>query len=180
MNVNRSGGSVFRQGQTISVMAVLGLLTWVAGCTGPIRVRSVYGPGIRLDGLGSRYDWVADSGSRPSNPQFDQLIRGTFDEQLAAKGFTRTEDPLRDFDLDYRVGRVVKGDLLYERTYEEGSLIVDVLDPQDGRIIWRGIAEAMVRDSDPPEVREKRIKEAARRLLEQFPSRLGPSAPGNT
>jgi hypothetical protein len=159
-------------------VGVLGLLVTAAGCVEPIRVRSVYGPGIRLDGLGSQYQWLQPSPNRAGNDQFDQFIRTAFDEQLAAKGFTLTEDPLHDFDLDYRVGRVVKGDILYERTYEEGSLIIDVLDPQDGRIIWRGIAEATIRSADPPETRQKRITDAARRLLEQFPPRLGSPEPG--
>jgi len=173
MNRNRSTASGLWRCQAIGVAAALALLTIAAGCAAPIRVRSVYGPGIRMDGLGSRYGWVPDSASRPRNAQFDQFIRDAFDRQLAAKGFTQAQDPPHDFELDYRVGRVIKGDLLYDRTYEEGSLIIDALDPQDGRVIWRGIAEAMIRDSNPPETRQKRITQAAHRLIQQFPPRLG-------
>jgi hypothetical protein len=54
-------------------------------------------------------------------------------------------------------------------TYEEGTLLVDFIDPRSKAMVWRGTASAVVDASDSAEKREERIREAVRKVLERFP-----------
>jgi hypothetical protein len=54
----------------------------------------------------------------------------------------------------------------------KGSLVLDAMLPgkPDARlVIWRGIAQSTVEDTDKPEVRDKRLREAAAELVKRFP-----------
>ena len=53
--------------------------------------------------------------------------------------------------------------------YEEGSLILDFVDPQSKRLIWRGSAKAEVDSVDTPEKSEKLVNEAVNKILANFP-----------
>jgi len=53
--------------------------------------------------------------------------------------------------------------------YEEGSLILDFVDPQTKQLIWRGSAKAQVGDVGTPEKREALINEAVKKILKNFP-----------
>ena len=55
------------------------------------------------------------------------------------------------------------------REYDEGTLIVDVVDAESKTRIWRGSARAEVSAKVDDEMREARIREAVRRIFEQFP-----------
>ena len=57
----------------------------------------------------------------------------------------------------------------YIREYEEGSLMVDIIEPGSRKLMWRGMAEAEVGPSSTPQEREQRVSEAVRRMLERFP-----------
>ena len=53
----------------------------------------------------------------------------------------------------------------------KGSLVLDAMLPGnvgDRRVIWRGMAESTVTDTDAPAVREARIQEAAAGLVQKF------------
>lgn len=53
-----------------------------------------------------------------------------------------------------------------------GSLVLDALLPGtvgERKVIWRGIAESTVTDTDKPDVREARIRDAAAGLVQRFP-----------
>ena len=53
--------------------------------------------------------------------------------------------------------------------YDEGTLILDIVDAESRTLIWRGSARAEVSATVAPETREARVREAVRRILEQFP-----------
>jgi hypothetical protein len=52
---------------------------------------------------------------------------------------------------------------------QEGSLVLDVLDPGAGKLIWRGVAQARISLTASPDVREKRLNLAVRQLMKDFP-----------
>jgi hypothetical protein len=57
----------------------------------------------------------------------------------------------------------------YAYEYDEGTLILDVVEPATRRLLWRGYATDEVNLSQGPKADEKQINEAVRRLLERFP-----------
>lgn len=53
--------------------------------------------------------------------------------------------------------------------YDEGTLIIDFIDPKTWNLVWRGSALAEVNRAADPEKKRKRVDEAVRRILERFP-----------
>jgi hypothetical protein len=54
----------------------------------------------------------------------------------------------------------------------KGSLVLDALLPgaKDQRhVVWRGIAQGTVEDTDKPDVRDKRLRDVAEELIKRFP-----------
>jgi len=58
---------------------------------------------------------------------------------------------------------------VYVRYYDEGTVVLDIIDPKTRNLVWRGSAQSRVDDSDTPEERDARVNEAYRRILERFP-----------
>jgi hypothetical protein len=54
-------------------------------------------------------------------------------------------------------------------TWEAGTLVIDVLQPGDGRLLWRGVAEARLPRRSTREEREARVREVVAGLLAGFP-----------
>lgn len=59
-------------------------------------------------------------------------------------------------------------------TYDEGKLMVDIVDPDQNKIIWRGIATDRIKSHDTPEKRTVYIDEVITSLLASFPNRAAP------
>jgi hypothetical protein len=57
------------------------------------------------------------------------------------------------------------------RQYEEGSLILDLIDASSQQLVWRGSAQAEVKPDASPEEKQRRIKEAVHKILERYPPR---------
>jgi len=53
--------------------------------------------------------------------------------------------------------------------YQQGTLLLDVLKPDDRQLIWRGTATAEVIPGLDQEAREKRLRQAVQKILAQFP-----------
>lgn len=53
--------------------------------------------------------------------------------------------------------------------YEEGTFVLDMLDPKSGDIIWRGSLESMVDPGATPAKRIERVPAAVAKVLKNFP-----------
>ena len=53
--------------------------------------------------------------------------------------------------------------------YQVGTLILDVVRAADRQLIWRGTASDEVYPDNSTEARERRVREAVQKILEQFP-----------
>jgi hypothetical protein len=114
-------------------------------------------------------------------------IRGALESDLAARGYPRVE---RDgqflvafhtvmrqkieansapYGYGWRRGYMGVADAPDIMTYDEGSLLVDFIDPKSKSMIWRGTATSVVDPGSSAEEREGLIKEAVARILAQFP-----------
>jgi hypothetical protein len=58
------------------------------------------------------------------------------------------------------------------KIFEQGTLILDIIDGPKRQIVWRGIAEAQVDRQRTPVEREKRIREAVGELLKKYPPKV--------
>ena len=132
------------------------------------------------------------------NPFLDKRIRDAVDGQLVAKGFLKDTAGNPDFLLRYLVTIQEKtdvrtidtyyggftpiwcgGSVCYTTgfwvpqtvvyTYEQGTLVLDILDAKIQTLIWRGSAEAEVTESSTPEQRKAKVENAVKKLLAKFP-----------
>jgi hypothetical protein len=113
----------------------------------------------------------------------EQKIKEALDDALEANFYHPASEGTPDFLIAYRVTtrdmtetrRVpLRGPLgpranIQIENYVQGTLIVDFIDPQTKKLVWRGVASGTVgRETVDPKVAEEKIKAATRLLLEQF------------
>jgi len=53
--------------------------------------------------------------------------------------------------------------------YEEGTLIIDFVEPSSKNLFWRGAAKSEIDKATTPEKRDKMINEAVQKILKNFP-----------
>jgi hypothetical protein len=131
------------------------------------------------------YRWADIPSRSDADPLVVQRVGTAVEAQLKAKGFVPAEGA-PDFLVATYVGRRTRIQVtdwgyaygphagwygrpvdVYE--YEEGSLIVDVVDARTRRLAWRGTAIGIVDPGATPEGKTERINEAVAKILEQFP-----------
>lgn len=53
--------------------------------------------------------------------------------------------------------------------YEEGTLMLDLIDAKTKQLVWRGTAQSRLKELNTPEERNKRIRDAVNAILERYP-----------
>ena len=69
----------------------------------------------------------------------------------------------------YRPGYWAGPPETYVYEYEEGTLILDIVDPETKELIWRGSAQDEVSFKSSPEKDQKQLDQAVTKMLENFP-----------
>ena len=172
--------------RTTMFLVALGLLVSMVGCV-EFAVSTDYDPQTSFAGL-ETYAWIPGKQDIQADPTMDgdlldRRIRLAVDAELRAKGYRESETP--DFRVGYHALIREKVDAArlnsyygYERyrvgptyayVYREGTLIVDVVDPDGTTLLWRASVQDVVERSATPEERERRLREYVRRMLERFP-----------
>jgi hypothetical protein len=67
----------------------------------------------------------------------------------------------------YRTYRGARAINYYQ--YQEGTLILDFVEPFSKTLIWHGSARVAIDYANTPEKREKLIKEAMQKILQNYP-----------
>lgn len=53
--------------------------------------------------------------------------------------------------------------------YQQGTFILDIVDPKSGKLVWRGTAEGRIRKNTTQAQKEESIKEVVTKVLSNFP-----------
>lgn len=123
-------------------------------------------------------------GTPAKNQLIDRRIVSAIEDQLKAKGFTRSEsggDLVATYHaaVENEVDITTTGGAIYGpywsagptstqvRNVPVGTLIVDLLDSAGTRLVWRGQAKESL-SSDPARV-ERTINDAVARMFQQYP-----------
>ncbi len=146
------------------------------------------------------FGWAEPSTSRGSdgsnamhdNDLVERRIRRSVEAQLTARGFVKSDSTpdfrvashckvderleVRDWSYAYGIhgGRYGYGVPIRDteiREYDEGTLVLDVIEESTGHLIWRGTATRVLDKSPTPEESEAAIDEAVKAMLENFPPR---------
>lgn len=175
-------------------LAAAALLIILAGCSS-IQVRTDFDPTAELTG-NKTYLWLPPpegQDTRVNNPLTEARIMGAIDRALGEKGYKKETSGTADFAVGYHAavegqlniqqvnsyegiswwhsygpGRAVYTDTYIQR-YDEGSLIVDILDYQTKHLVWRGSAQAKIDFTEEQEKRERLVNEAVDRMFKDFP-----------
>ena len=179
-----------RTPRTIAVCTAV--LIAALGCS-TVRTSSDYDPSANFASYHT-YGWLPE-GPEPTghpridNPMLHERVRKSIDRALQAKGYALSADP--DFLVTYhlsaqqktdvttynegyygRYGYVVGFPTTTVRQYDEGTLIIDVIDARARKVVWRGSATRRLREQsgqqDPAEL-EKRVFETVSETLAGFP-----------
>jgi hypothetical protein len=126
------------------------------------------------------------------NALLDSRVRSAVDRELAARGLEQLpsggdlgvvyhaaiEGRMDVYNVDrsygYRPYWGWAGPVYTEthvRYFDEGTLILDLVDMSTQKLVWRASAQAEVNERADPETRTQRLNEAVARMLEGFPSR---------
>ncbi len=78
--------------------------------------------------------------------------------------------PLSDQEIsqEYGIASGLPTDKVRTNEYEKGTIILDVADAETRTLIWRGALQAMVSPDIPDDVRQKRIDDAVKTLIDDF------------
>jgi hypothetical protein len=177
-----------------SLRATVVLLVALAleGCS-QITVTAEHDPSANFSALHT-YAWRPGPQQGVGAPRFDSAlidrrVRAAVDRVLASKGY-RTAAPGTTPDFlvgyhavvrrktsartinrryGYRVGGLPGGPVSSARDYEQGTLLIDIIDPATMQLLWRGTGAGVVDPTASPEKREQRINDAVERILADFP-----------
>ena len=178
-----------------NAVVVLFAMLFLAGCS-TLSVVSDYDREFDFSKLRT-YRWPEkDEGIRKSdvlvnNPLMYKRVQMAVDKHLQARGYRREEGKQADFVVHAHAGvKKVRsyyprvgvgfgyrywpwwgpyGGYTYVSTYEEGSLVLDIISESDKELTWRGVATGVVRSYRTPETMQRDIDKAVEKILVNFP-----------
>ena len=139
------------------------------------------------------WTWLPDiepsTDPRVTDAMVQRRIRTAIENQFKAQGFEKTTSS-PDFYVSYHAalqdhmsqtmvddrydnasyaGYSTNWEHDYTHAWLEGTLLIDVLDVETVELVWRGSAQAELTENATDDERDKRVKEAVRKMLENFP-----------
>jgi hypothetical protein len=141
------------------------------------------------------YKWVEIPGSEKLNQLAEQQLQASVDAELSKKGLTKTDDEGADLLLGYQAavgqekqytsfnsdwgygpgwrgayggtgGGITTGET---STIHIGQITLDMYDPAQKQLVWRGSASKTLDTKAKPEKQKKNLDKAITKLLKNFP-----------
>jgi hypothetical protein len=123
-----------------------------------------------------------------SNPFFKDRLEGAVERQLTTKRFEKSTSTTPDLLIHYHAHVTQRFEVnTVDRNrgycsddceptageYDEGTLVLDMVDARTNKVVWRGSARGVVNGLiDNQNLMEQKIDEAVRRMLEPLPRHL--------
>ncbi len=179
---------------------ILFALLVVCGACSTLSVTTDYNPNYNFSTLRTYAWLVSkeapSNDARINNALMVDRVRAAVERTLTAKGYVLTDADSADFMVSW-LGAIDKkiqvetmdnfyspygygplgmdpfwGDRIQTvvREYEEGTLIVDILDPKQHKLIWRGVGKERLDTKSSPEAVTKGINKAVTAILKDFPA----------
>jgi len=175
------------------------ILVMLQACSG-IQVSQDFEQGFDFSGL-KTFTWQSNENNEwglTNNDLVDRRIRNAIENTLTANQFTRdgsgNPDFLASYDLavEQRIsssnvsGGVSMGRSTRGRhgsigistgsqisTYDQGTLVIDVVDVASDKLVWRGVSSQALPDLSDPQRLTDRVNETVAAILKQFPPGRG-------
>ena len=180
----------------IKHLSVIFTALMITACSS-IPVSQDFEQGFDFSGLKS-FTWDSNEddqwGVAGSNELVDRRIIAAIENTLAAQQFSQVDRAKADFlvlynvEVDQRIsssnvsggvsmGRSSRGRHgsigistgSQVRTYEQGTLLIDVVDVASDKLVWRGVSAQALPDLSDPQRLTDHVNETVAAILEQFP-----------
>jgi hypothetical protein len=141
------------------------------------------------------YKWVQLKDAQQLDDLTDKQIKAALDKQLSAKGLTKSDSDHADLYIGYQaaVGQEKQftsyntgwgygpgwggwhGGMTSSTTYGQtstihtGQLALDMYDPANHDLVWRGVASKTLDPKAKPDKRQKNLDKTAAKLLKNYP-----------
>lgn len=177
-----------------TILLVLLTIT-IAACSG-IQVSQDFEQDFDFSGM-KTFTWQPNDNNEwglTSNELVDRRIRNAIVNTLTAKQFTLEDSARSDFLVSYNLvvdqrisssnvsGGVSMGRSTRGRhgsigistgsqisTYDQGTMIIDVVDVASDKMVWRGVSSQALPDLSDPQRLTDRVNETVAAILKQFP-----------
>ena len=178
-------------------LGIIAIAALALGACAPMTVNSITARGVDMKQLRT-YAWAPDDRLETGDPRLDNnpffldRLQGDVEKHLAAKGLEKVDNGTAALTLHYHASVNQKLDLNNMETeytanqqytnddsnhgplvYDEGSLVLDIVDARTQKLVWRGWAEGSI---DGVIGRQDRMEEivdrAVARIFEKFPGGL--------
>lgn len=177
------------------VLCSVFILIFLQGCSG-IKVSQDYEQEYNFAGL-KTFAWKPNEDDEygiADNDLVDKRIRTAIENTLKTKQYILLETGEPDFYISYHVtieqkvsssnvsggisvgrssrgryGSVGVGTGSQVRTYDQGTMLIDVTDTVNNKLVWRGISTQSVSEHMEPGESKVIINETVEKVLSQFP-----------
>jgi Domain of unknown function (DUF4136) len=174
--------------QSFVTLAVLAFLLFLATSAPTVAqdVKYNFMPGTDFSKYHT-YKWVTIAGASHPNQIVDQEIKQAVDNQLAAKGLTKTDSDKAGLYIGYQIaldqerqwnafgmGGIRWGGGMgsaTSSTITNGTLVLDMYDPTTKELVWTGNATKTLDPSSNQEKNMKNLDKAMAKLLKNYPPR---------
>lgn len=175
------------------MLVVMYLAASVVGCGSSIQIDHDYDPDANFSSY-KTYDWIPQQATAIGNAQraeerntlLDKRIKEAVDLQMGREGVVRSSNN-PDLLIAYHTGIQNKVDVTdwgysygsyyygYPRRdvtvyqYQQGTLIVDLIEASSKELVWRGSAQATLLENPTPEKVAERINAAVGKMFSKYP-----------
>lgn len=179
------------------LMLILLSASMFFGCS-TVQVGQDYDPAKTFPQLRT-YDWQSKIQEktvdpRVNSPLVDARIRAAVDRSLMGKNYLKVSNGTPDFYVAYQfvIHRKIESDGLQSGVgfgfgsygsfggigigtgsdiseYDEGMLIIDIIDAKSGGLLWRGTGTRRVHLQTDPEKTTQNVNETVDKIMAQFP-----------
>ena len=170
------------------LVAAAATILFIAGCS-TMKIDNDYDREADFSSYKS-YTWQMSDMTLVENfPLAHERVVSAIEAQLAIKGFSKV-DANPDVYINYHTdedeeirldtdqfgygygpgwywGRGMGSSTTTVRSYTRGTIVVDIWDAKEKRLVWRGVASDTV--SENPGSDEKKINRAAQKMFEKYP-----------
>jgi hypothetical protein len=133
------------------------------------------------------YDWGPADALPTGDPRLDNneffhdYLRGAVERQMATRGYKLADTEPVDLLLHYHANvsqRIFVNEYSYDEEYprafeyEEGTIVLDVMDARTNRLLWRGWAQDSIEGFiDDQERLRRKVTDAVTKMMAEFPHR---------
>ena len=132
------------------------------------------------------YKWIVLNSEAPIDNLTDEQIKAALEAELSRKGLAKADTDHADLligfqttehiseqfggrDSPWSVGPAWNGKPDSIRTVYKGEMAVDMYDPANHHLIWRGVASKSLDPKASAEKRQKNLEKAVSKLMKDYP-----------